>query len=182
MNVKTLCQSVIDVATERYPVLTPKANFLNNTFTKAFTYFANCRHIYDSGKILSDEEILELRKHYNALVTNLTLTICTIEAHIDKFLEFYRESFPGATITPKLHMMEDHVVPFLQKWKRGLGLLGEQGAESIHARFNSIRTNYSNMRNKVERLECIMREHYNQLCPDNIVRLPEIKRRKKNTQ
>ena len=91
---------------------------------------------------------------------------------IDKFMEFYRESFPTATVTPKLHMMEDHVVPFLMQWKVGLGFLGEQGAESIHARFNSIRCNYSNMPNRLQRLEAIMREHYNQLCPDNIVRKP----------
>ena len=74
------------------------------------------------------------------------------EAKIDKFMEFYRESFPEATVTPKLHMMEDHIVPFLQKWKIGLGFLGEQGAESIHARFNSIR-----WPNRVQRLECILK-------------------------
>lgn len=119
-----------------------------------------------------------LLTHYdNALI--LVLVIPT-EVRVDKFLQFYRESFPKATVTPKLHMMEDHIVPFLRKWRRGLGLLGEQGAESIHARFNSIRCNYTNMPNPVERLECIMREHFNQLCPENIVRLPEIKKRKMN--
>ncbi len=76
-------------------------------------------------------------------------------------------------------MMEDHIVPFLREWKIGLGFLGEQGAESIHARFNTIRCNFMNMPNKVERLECIMKEHFNQVCPDNIVRLPQTKRRKK---
>ena len=46
-------------------------------------------------------------------------------------------------------MLKDHVVPFLQRWKVGFGFLGEQGAELIHARFNSIRKNYSNMPNSV---------------------------------
>ena len=79
-------------------------------------------------------------------------------------------------------MLEDHVVEFLQHWKSGLGFLGEQGAESIHARFNSIRRNYSNMANRVKQLEFVMRDHFNQVCPDNIVRKPlPAKRKKKNT-
>ena len=71
----------------------------------------------------------------------------------------YRDSFPYATVTPKLHMLEDHVVPFLKKWKVGFGFLGEQGAESIHARFNSLRRNFANMPNPVQRLKSILNEH-----------------------
>ena len=57
-----------------------------------------------------------------------------IETKIAKFLEYYRDSFPQATVLPKMHMLEDHVVLFLKQWKIGLGFLGEQGAESIHSR------------------------------------------------
>ena len=99
------------------------------------------------------------------------------ETRIEKFLECYRDNFPQATITPKIHMLEDHVVEFLKHWKAGLGFLGEQGAESIHARFNSIRRNYSNMPNRVQQLECIMKDHFNQVCPDNIIREPPAKKR-----
>ena len=67
-------------------------------------------------------------------------------------------------------MLEDHVVPFLQRWKVEFGFLGEQGAESIHARFNSIRKNYSNMPNSVTRLEAILKEFLSQVCPQNIAR------------
>ena len=52
------------------------------------------------------------------------------------------------------------MVPFLKKWRVGLGFLGEQGAESIHARFNAIKRSYINMPNSVQRLECIMTEHF----------------------
>ena len=31
-------------------------------------------------------------------------------------------------MTPKLHILEDHVVPFLEKWGVGLGFWGEHGA------------------------------------------------------
>ena len=65
-----------------------------------------------------------------------------IETKIDKFLEYYRDSFPQATVLPKMHMLES----FLKQWKIGLGFLGEQGAESIHSRWNIIKKNYTSTR------------------------------------
>ena len=103
----------------------------------------------------------------------------SVETWIDRFLSFYRDAFPHASITPKLHMMEDHVVPFLKKWKVGFGFLGEQGAESIHTRFNSIRRNYSNMPNSVARLEAIMKEHLSQVCPPTLQNCQHLNREKR---
>ena len=48
---------------------------------------------------------------------------------------YYRQEFPTATVTHELHMLEEHIVPWLKKWKVGFGLVGEEGAESIHAHF-----------------------------------------------
>ena len=45
--------------------------------------------------------------------------------HIDEFLSYYRSMFPESTITPKLHFLEDHVVPFIRQWKLGLGVMAE---------------------------------------------------------
>lgn len=91
---------------------------------------------------------------------------------IDKFLKFYRDSFPHASITPKLHMLEDHVIPFLRKWRVGLGFLGEHGAESIHARFNSLRRAFIKIPDPVKRLHAIMKEHLLQVCPENLDKMP----------
>ena len=102
------------------------------------------------------------------------------ENKIDELLNYYRVTFPTATITPKLHMLEDHVVEFIQKWRVGLGMMGEQGAESIHARFNHLSRAYGNMPNNVQRLMATMREHYREVCPDNVARQPSPKRYKKN--
>ena len=93
-------------------------------------------------------------------------------------MDFYRDSFPHATVTPKLHILEDHVVPFLEKWGVGLGFLGEHGAESIHARFNSIRRVHAKITNPVKRLYSIMNEHLLQVCPDNLVKFPVKEKRK----
>ena len=42
----------------------------------------------------------------------------------------------------------------------GFGLLGEQGAESIHAKFNSLLSEYNTMHDKVQRLLCIVKQHF----------------------
>ena len=46
------------------------------------------------------------------------------EQNIQTFLEFYREQF-DASFIPKLHLLEDHVVPFLRKLD--LGFTGNRG-------------------------------------------------------
>lgn len=33
----------------------------------------------------------------------------------------------------EMHMLEEHVVPWLKEWHIGFRMMGEQGAESIHA-------------------------------------------------
>ena len=66
------------------------------------------------------------------------------------------------SITPKLHMLEDHVVPFLQRWNLGFGFLGEQNAESIHAQFNR---NFENMKVATSKLEAILKQHLPKSAP-----------------
>ena len=104
------------------------------------------------------------------------------EDDIDKFMQCYRTTFPHSTVTPKLHMLECHVVGFIRLWGVGLGMLGEQGAESIHTRFNQLERTYSSMANPVQRLQSVVAEHFRQVCPTNIVREPPVKKRKTEVQ
>ena len=53
-----------------------------------------------------------------------------------EFMHYYRDVFPEASITPKLHILEDHMVNFLRNWRVGCGLLDERGSESIHKVYN----------------------------------------------
>ena len=39
-----------------------------------------------------------------------------LEGDIIYFMAYLRLEFPQIRISPKLHMLEDHVIPFLQKW------------------------------------------------------------------
>ena len=76
-------------------------------------------------------------------------------------------------------MMEDHVVDFISQWRVGLGMMGEQGAESIHTVFNQLNRTYANITNKVAKLKSMMTEHHRQICPENsIYRVPPAKRKK----
>ena len=106
-----------------------------------------------------------------------------LEKDIKAFMTFYRATFPRASVTPKMHMLEDHMITWLKKWRVGFGTMGEQGAESIHANFNNIERSFRNMvHDRVDRLRCVVREHYLRIAPENICLLPSVKRRKENTE
>ena len=103
------------------------------------------------------------------------------EKDITEFVGYYRETFSESSVTPKIHILEEHVVPFIHQWRVGLGMMGEQGAESIHARFNALERTYSSITNSVERLKCMVCEHLRQIYPSNIVKQPPPLKRPKPT-
>ena len=76
-------------------------------------------------------------------------------------------------------MLEDHVVLFIWQWRVGLGVMGELGTENIHNRFNVLERTYSNMPNKVNWLKCMVADHFRQVFPANIVKLPPAVKRAK---
>lgn len=93
---------------------------------------------------------------------------------------FYKTSFPTATVLPKMHLMEAHMIPWIKEYKVAFGLMGEQGAESIHASINGIKRAYANISEQISRLKCILKEHHRHVCPILAREKPSIKRRKKN--
>ena len=60
---------------------------------------------------------------------------------------------------PKLHIMEEHVAPWVKRWRVGAGLMGEQGAEFIHAHFKRLERIHQGIPNDVDQLKFIMKEH-----------------------
>ena len=80
-------------------------------------------------------------------------------------------------------MLEDHIVPWIKKWRVGCGLMGEQGAESLHAQFNTTERAYGNMRDRVQRLKVVLQAHHLQIMPANIaLEPPLIKKRKRKDE
>jgi hypothetical protein len=84
----------------------------------------------------------------------------------------------NSSITVKMHILEDHVVDFIKRHKVGLGFLGEQGAESIHNRFNQLQRQYCCVPNSLKRFELMLKEHHRQTHPANISKVPVVKPRK----
>ena len=72
------------------------------------------------------------------------------------------------------------MVPFLNLWKGvGFGLMGEQGAESIHA---DLKRRFSGMPDPVERLRCTVKEHHLRCSPQNIAAKPPVLKRAKREE
>ena len=81
-------------------------------------------------------------------------------------------------MTSKLHLLEDHVIAFLQEWRVGFGFHGEQGAESLHALIRRISRSYASMPNRVDRLKSVVKEHHLQVSPVMVAQEPASKRRR----
>ena len=107
-------------------------------------------------------------------------TYQSAETDIKTVLQHYRHTYPHATVTPKLHLLEDHMAPWIRKWGGvGFGVMGEQGAESIHAEFNRIEQRHRNQRHdRVERLKRVVTEHLLKSLPSHVAAQPPTKRRK----
>lgn len=79
-----------------------------------------------------------------------------------------------------MHMLEDHATEWARLTHVGFGLLGEQGAESIHAKFNSLGRVYTAIPDKVERMKCMLKEHLVSIAPDMVAAIPPPKKRTKS--
>ena len=75
-------------------------------------------------------------------------------------MSYWRKNWANESVTPKMHILEEHMVPFIRKWKMGCGFYGEQGAEGIHREFNKLRDNHASINDPVKRLRCIMKRHH----------------------
>ena len=158
------------------PSIQAKAESISRRFLVVFSLFAKCHEVYDKSCVTQDD-ITDLSKIDPQTKVVIQITSLT-GGNISSFMAYYRQQFRSATVTPKMHMLESHVVPWLTEWNVGLGLMGEQGAESLHAYFNSLLRTYENIPNDTDRLNYMMVEHYRHVAPSNVACRPPVKRRK----
>ena len=62
--------------------------------------------------------------------------------------------------TAKVAHLKEHVVPIIEKWGIGCGMIGEQGTESIHKYFNVLEWTYCSIPDRLQRLKQKVFEHY----------------------
>ena len=104
-------------------------------------YYSKCHNMFNVARYITIEEILQFRQD------------------VTEFMSYLRVHFSHIRITPKLHMLEDHMYDFLWKWRTGCGLYGEQGGESAHNGINKMKHRYYNIKNDLTRLNYIMNQH-----------------------
>ena len=102
-------------------------------------------------------------------------TLLSLENAILDLKSYFRLTWPNESITPKLHMLEDHAVNFIKRWGTGFGFYGEQGAESTHNNFSNLQRTYARMPDS-RRLESMMKEHLTHPVAKKM--RPQIKKRK----
>ncbi|XP_072032273.1 uncharacterized protein [Amphiura filiformis] len=71
---------------------------------------------------------------------------------------FFPANFPKESIPPKLHILICHIPEMAIRWKT-VGLLSEQGLESLHASINSIKRVYASVRDKEEHMKLVLGCH-----------------------
>ena len=94
-------------------------------------------------------------------------------------MSFYRATFPQATVLPKMHILEDHTVPWMRRWHLASGLMGEQGAESIHAHIHRLENQYCGIVNPLNRIKYVVNEYNIESAPGLNTLLPPTKKYKK---
>lgn len=87
------------------------------------------------------------------------------DTYIKDYMAFFREGFPAATVPPKMHMLEEHIIPWVKRWVFGLGFHREHGGESIHARLNTIRSNVRGFNDDLKILKSVVETHWIQTSP-----------------
>ena len=78
-----------------------------------------------------------------------------------------------------MHILEDHAIPWLRRFHIGAGLMGEQGAESVHALMKQLNTTYRSIPNDLRRLDYTITEHTIATAPSLLGLRPPAKKRKR---
>ena len=154
-STEVLCSVVVSVAQEKCPDMLCHVREVYLHFKTAIGLFGKCHNIYNGGVLTVTLMSLVSQNGTSINVceqVGISLVGFSTEKDIAAFMAFYRQTFPTATILPKMHLLEDHVIPWMRRWHIGAGLMGEQRAESIHAHFNRIEMQYNGIVSPLDRL------------------------------
>lgn len=75
---------------------------------------------------------------YRSLFLFFSIVYLPTDKDIKDYMLFYRQNFPTESVTPKQHLLQFHVIPWFRDWGASLGMMGEQGGESVHCQLNNI--------------------------------------------
>ena len=108
------------------------------------THYADCRDNFSSSSPVDEQILTDLADNISSFMSTARLEIVQRQK---------------GNITPKLHLLEGHVVSAMRRYGVGLGMLGEQGGESIHAEFNTLARELKHTAEDLDRLRMIVKQH-----------------------
>ena len=102
------------------------------------------------------------------IICNITTYQETLIAHL---VDNFRSSFPTVTAPSPLKCtcLKNTQYPWARRTHVGFDVLGEQGAEFIHARFNTLQRTYDSVPDNIQLLLLIVKEHLLSVAPQNVV-------------
>ena len=98
--------------------------------------------------------------------------------HLIGYSRVHGNTYPEATVP---HLLEDHTLQWANTNHVGFGLLGEQGDESIHAEFNRLGLAFGGIKDHMQNLMCIVKEHLRSIESQLVAAIPPPAMRVKNT-
>ena len=161
-RLQDLSQSDQTAQAEAIQSLSAQAYIVQERYTLLLSQYSGIHSIMSSSSTPSLNNVQEL----SSAISNF---LASCRQHVT--------SRRRGNITPKLHLLEAHVIECLQHFSVGLGLINEQGAESIHHAFNSLQRTYSSISNQLDRLRSCVEAHLVNTLPQTTSLIPSTKRR-----
>ena len=134
----------INVVDQRCPELSDEAATTARRYKQLLTCYAECRSVFSRCTAVDENEVEQLQNAITNFMAN-----CRVEI-VERGL---------GHITPKLHLLEEHTAPMIKKLGVGLGLLAEQGAESLHSSMNTLDSLFKNIPGDLARLKTVAEQH-----------------------
>ncbi|EGT53441.1 hypothetical protein CAEBREN_09726 [Caenorhabditis brenneri] len=83
--------------------------------------------------------------------------IDVVESKLQLFLGLMKKAFPTESVTPKMHMLAFHLIPYMRK-HHTWGRTSEQSIEHYHAKYNKLKTRFQPIRNLKLRAALILQD------------------------
>ena len=161
---EAITNAPLHVSNERCSILTDKASVVAKRYLTLFEQYAACREIFSLASAVTEDQAQQL------------------ERSVARFMSTVRREIVArkrGNITPKLHMLEGHAVVAVRRFGVGLGLLGEHGAESIHAHFNDLRRTFDSILDELKLFQTIVKQHCLRTLPKHLCQTPTPYRRQR---
>ena len=164
-NLKKIIQAPVNAVRKICPSQERKVFLIMVKYERLFLRYRDCRKLYGGIAPVDDDHL------------------ATMSFAIKSFMEAVRATVVDnkqGNITPKLHLLEDHVLSTMKRTRCGMSLLGEQGGEAIHHAFNELNVQHNALTKPTERLLAVLRAHLLTTLPKAASLRPKIKERRRN--